>query len=186
MPVQDAKMRIAISGAHGTGKTSLWERLSGFLPDYESYEEPYYQLEGEGHAFTGAPSLRDFELQLERSIQNISSSGQNGLFDRCPADFLAYLLCHKHSAGFDLEPWMARVREAMATLDHVLYVPIERPDRISIPKSEGRELRRCVDGKLQDLLLENRMGFGCKVTEVTGPLEERVRTALEAFKSSSA
>lgn len=44
-------MKIAVSGAHWTGKTTLVEELSRTLPDHLSMNEPYYYLEEEGHVF---------------------------------------------------------------------------------------------------------------------------------------
>lgn len=43
-------MRIAVSGAHQTGKTTLIEELSRALPSYGVVDEPYHLLEEEGHA----------------------------------------------------------------------------------------------------------------------------------------
>jgi len=87
-------MRIAVSGAHRTGKTTLLEELSRALPNHVVVDEPYYLLEEEGHEFAEIPSLGDFELQLERSIQCVEDSEEDQLFDRCPADMLAYLIAH--------------------------------------------------------------------------------------------
>jgi adenylate kinase family enzyme len=41
-------MRIAITGAHGVGKTTLAEALLEHLPGYTLETEPYYQLEAAG------------------------------------------------------------------------------------------------------------------------------------------
>src|SRR5262245_14398118 len=88
-------MRIAVSGAHGGGKSTLVADLAAQLPTYEVLQEPYYALLEQGVAF---PDLRtpetseDFELQLERSIKMlVTHSGSDVLFDRCPADYFAYL-----------------------------------------------------------------------------------------------
>src|SRR6185369_13261844 len=60
-------MKIAVSGAHRTGKTTLVEELCRALPAYIAVDEPYHLLEEEGHEFAEMPSLEDFELLLERS-----------------------------------------------------------------------------------------------------------------------
>lgn len=60
-------MRIAISGSHRVGKTSLAEALAVALPGHELLPEPYHALEDEGHEFGEMPSLDDFTLQLERA-----------------------------------------------------------------------------------------------------------------------
>ena len=97
------------------------------------------------------------------------------IFDRCPADFLAYLSSHRHASRFDPESWVSDIRSAMARLDLVVFTPVETPDRIRIPASENLPLRRRTDEALRDLLLEDRIGFGGPVLEVTGDPPERVK-----------
>lgn len=176
-------MRIAISGTHRVGKSTLVEALSDELPEYSIFEEPYDQLVEEGHDFAEMPSVEDFELQLERSIACLEESDPNVLFDRCPADFLGYLLTHSEAEMFDLKRWLPRVRKAMATLDLVVFVPIEDRDRIVLSPSEDAELRMMVDEKLRDILLENPFGFGAGVLEVAGAPRERVQQVMAYLRS---
>jgi predicted ATPase len=171
-------MRIAVSGAHRTGKTTLIEELSRALPEYAVVDEPYHLLEEEGHEFAEMPSLDDFELLLERSIQCVEDSEEDQLFDRCPADMLAYLIAHKDSDGLDAGDWLPRLESAMRRLDLIVFVPIEHPDRIVVSDPEDRALRRRVDEDLRDILVEDRWGFGLEGIEVTGTLRERARQVL--------
>lgn len=171
-------MRIAIAGAHRTGKSTLIEELSRALPTYVVVEEPYYLLEEEGHEFLEMPSLEDFELQLERSIALMNDGEENQLFDRCPADFLAYLISHPDSHGFDPRGWLPRVRRAMQRLDLIVFVPVEVPDRFSPSEVEESELRRRVDEALREIVLEDRWGFGVEALEVAGTARERGRQVL--------
>ncbi|PYQ57721.1 MAG: hypothetical protein DMF53_21920 [Acidobacteria bacterium] len=171
-------MRIAVSGAHRTGKTTLIEELSRALPNYVVVDEPYYLLAEEGHEFAEMPSLDDFELQLERSIQCVEDSGEDQLFDRCPADMLAYLIAHRDSNGLDVGVWLPRLESAMRRLDLIVFVPIEHPDHVVVSDPEDRELRRCVDEELRDIVVEDRWSFGLESIEVTGTLRERARQVL--------
>ena len=171
-------MRIAVSGAHRTGKTTLVDALADALPGYQRVDEPYHLLEEEGHDFAEVPSLEDFELQLELSIESVADSGEHQLFDRCPADMLAYLLTHEDSGGFDLDRWLPRARPAMKRLDLVIYVPVEEPDRVVLADSEDDDLRRRVDDALRGILLDDRWDFGVATLEVTGSTRERARQAL--------
>jgi predicted ATPase len=170
-------MRIAISGSHRTGKTTLIEELSRTLPSYGVVDEPFYLLEEEGYDFPAMPSIEDFELQLERSIECLADGGSNQLFDRCPADILAYLIAHPDSDGFDVEPWLPRVRSAMQRLDLIVFVPVEDPDRIRFLDDEDG-LRRRVDEEIRDIVLDDRWDFGVEAMEVTGTLRERARQVL--------
>ena len=76
-------MKIAVTGAHRTGKTSLVEKLIEALPEYSCKAEAYYELEDKGYFFSEIPSLEDYILQLEYSIEQLTASGDNIIFDRC-------------------------------------------------------------------------------------------------------
>lgn len=178
-------MRIAISGTHFSGKSTLVGDLSAALPTYVVVEEPYILLAEEGHEFAEMPSVEDFELQLERSIECLAENDPHVLFDRCPADLLAYLLTHPDAEAFDLEKWLPRIRAAMRKLDLVVFLPIEGRDRIALPSSEDAALRRQVDAELQEILLENSFGFDVDVIEVTGTRGERVRQVFEVLHTTA-
>src|SRR5262245_42280205 len=147
-------MRIAVSGAHCTGKTTLVAELLRNLPAYEAVDEPYRLLEEEGYVFAEMPSLEDFERQLERSIESMDTDAPNRIYDRCAADIVAYLTTHDDAEAFDLEDWLPRVRSALAELDLVVFVPIEHPDRMT--GADRVELRRRVDEELRDIVLDDR------------------------------
>jgi thymidylate kinase len=172
-------MRIAISGTHFSGKSTLVEALSEELPQYTTVEEPYYLLQEEGYEFAESPSLEDFEQQLERSIESLDESSPNVIFDRCPADILSYLLVHADVDAFNLERWLPRVQAAIGTLDLIVFLPIEEPDRIVLPFSQDAEYRRRVDEKLKEIILENAFNFEVEVLEVTGSLKMRVERVLD-------
>lgn len=170
-------MRIAITGSHRVGKTTLAEALAEALPGHDLIPEPYVLLEEEGHLFPGMPALDDFERQLERSLQCLEESGPDTVFDRCPLDILAYLVTHQEAAAFRMDDWLPRIQQAMATMDRIVYVPIESPDRVPVPRSEAR-LRRDVDQALQDMLLEDEVRAGVDVITVKGSAEDRFQAVL--------
>ncbi len=95
------------------------------------------------------------------------------LFDRSPADILAYLATHEDGDDFDAEEWLDRVRDAMETLDLVVFVPIEERDRIAVSADEGRRSRRAVHEKLEELLVEN-LAWDVDVLRVDGDVASRV------------
>jgi predicted ATPase len=171
-------MRIAISGTHFSGKSTLVEALSEALPQYTIVEEPYHLLQEEGYEFAELPSIEDFELQLERSIESMEESAANVIFDRCPADILGYLLSHADAEAFDLKEWLPRVQSAMRKLDLIVFLPLEEPDRIVLPLSQDAAYRLCVDEKLKEIILENSFDFDVDVLEVTGSPKMRVEQVL--------
>lgn len=170
-------MRIAISGSHLVGKTTLAEALAEALPSYEFVPEPYHLLEEDGHEFGEMPSIDDFERQLERACHCVEESGPNVVFDRCPLDIVGYLHTHEDAAEFDLEKWMPRIREHVAALDAIVFVPIEEPDRVAVPRSQAR-LRAAVDAVLRDIVLNDAYELEMDVIEVTGSLGTRLRQVM--------
>ena len=176
-------MRIAVSGAHRTGKSTLVEDLCRSLPGHAMVVEPYRALEEEGHLFAESPSLEDFELQLERSIRSLMEGTQNLIYDRCPVDFLAYLATHSDRHAFDPEPWAGRIRTAMESLDLVVLVPIEHPDRVHLSAVDRPKWRRRVDDELRALLLDNALDLGVDCLEVRGDAAGRVRQVLQHLRA---
>lgn len=158
--------------------------MADALPKYAIVDEPYVLLAEEGYELSEMPSVEDFELQLERAIECLDESESNVIFDRCPADLLAYLLTHADADAFALERWLPRIRAAMGKLDLVVFLPIERRDRIALPSSEDAALRRQVDAELRDILLEDAFDFDVDVIEVTGAREERVRCVKEYLRAT--
>jgi len=171
-------MRIAISGAHRTGKTTLAGVLGRELTGYVSVDEPYDSLAEEGYAFAAFPSVADFEAQLERSLASVLHCDPDCIFDRCPADLLAYLITHRDAGQFDLEAWLQRVHGAMTQVDLVVFVPVEHPDRIPVSEDDFGDLRDQINAELRDILLDDRWGFGVPAIEVTGTVDARAHQVL--------
>ena len=171
-------MRIAISGTHFSGKSSLVEALSETLPHYTTIDEPYHQLQDEGYEFAEVLSLEDFELQLERAIEDLNESPQNVIFDRCPIDILGYLLADADVEAFDLKTWLPRVLSAVRKLDLVVLLSIEEPERIVLPVSQDAVYRQRVDEILREIILEDPYGLDVDVLEAGGSVQMRAKQVL--------
>lgn len=173
-------MKIAVSGSHRTGKTTLVEALQGHLPKYNIIDEPYYLLEEEGYEFAKLPGLEDFEMQLKKSVECISENEEKDLiFDRCPLDFLAYLLTFPEPGRSGYSHGLSMVKSGMKSLDLLVFVPIEYPDRIRERELNYPVLRKQVDSMLRDLIFENEWNeSGTEILEVSGTTQERCRQVL--------
>ena len=175
-------MRIALSGSHAVGKSTLIAELHDKLPAYETVDEPYYELLDEGHLFADRPSAEDLLRQLERSIAQLTTSrAADVLYDRCPADFLAYLSALKEHDC--VREWITPATDALMTLDLIVFVPIEQPDRIADFAGAGR-LRRDVDTLMREMLLADSFGFGRPVIQVHGSPGTRAKLVLAALRAS--
>lgn len=177
-------MRIAVSGAHLTGKTTLAGQLSSQLKGYSLLEEPYYELLEQGHEFSELPGIEDFELQLDESINQIKSSGEKTIFDRCPLDFLSYIQAHKDSRFFEINDWKEKIDDAMDQLDLVVFVPVESPDIIDSSQSEYPELRDEVNSGIRNLIYDYELKSGFKAIEVSGNINNRLNRILGFINQS--
>jgi len=174
-------MRIAFSGTHRAGKTTLLEAVAGILPRHRTLAEPYHVLEEEGYEHADPPALEDYEAQLEQSLSSLEEAGRDVLFDRSPLDVIAYALSHEDADAFELSDWMERVRDAVQTLDLVVFVPLEEPDRIPLPGHEDKRLRRRVHKMLERIWLDDSYGLEPEVLMVEGDPARRLEQVRRAL-----
>lgn len=173
-------MRVAFAGTHRTGKTTLLDAVSTELHGYALVDEPYRVLEDEGYEFSDPPTTEDFERQLRQSLTAIAASGHRTLFDRCPLDLVAYL--QELDDELVLDDWLDDVRAGMESLDLIVLLSIETPDRIPVESHEDSWLRQRVDERLRALVLDDPYGFGIATVEVAGDMDARVRQVMHAMR----
>lgn len=173
-------MRIAVTGTHGSGKTTLIEDFVAANQRYEHMPEPYWLLVQQGIVFANGPTVADLEEQLRQSCALILAATEpDVIFDRCPLDFIAYLEVVGAAEGFEWAPdgtLLSRIEKALATLDLVVFVPLVRPGEIKVA-IEYPKLRARVDARLKSMLRDDDLGLleqGPRVVEVIGTREERV------------
>ncbi|MNK18880.1 hypothetical protein D3C87_370950 [compost metagenome] len=165
-------MKIAITGSHGVGKTTLAEKILESLPGYLFIPEPYVQLEEKGYSFYETPHPEDFSVQLHHSVEQIDIDEPDVIFDRCPLDLLAYL--YETGGTKASQNFYTKVREAMTEIDLLVFVPVENPDVIITNEPEFPELRAKVD----DLLHEWIDDFDIETIRVSGTLRQREEQLL--------
>lgn len=165
-------MKIAFTGAHGVGKTTLAEKILESLPGYLFVPEPYIQLEEKGYTFPHPLQAEDFSNQLTYSIKQLDIDETDVIFDRCPLDLLAYL--YETGDTKATQRFYTQVREAMNEIDLLVFVPVESPDVISGSEYEFPELRTKVD----DLLHEWLEDFDIETIRVSGTINQREEQLL--------
>jgi hypothetical protein len=183
-------MRVAISGTHGVGKSTLIEVFAHRHGNYVVEPEAYEALETlHGDVFAAEPSAEDFYRQLEYHVERLRaySAGDRVVFERSPADYVAYLVAledlKRESADAGLtDRALATAREAMSRLDLIVYVP----DNGGGPKGEDRELGRAVDLRLEEILLNGEfrlvLGDAPRVVEAVGSTAQRLRILEAALR----
>ena len=127
-------MRIAISGSHSLGKSTVVHDWVARHPDYLREEEPYRAL---GLYGPYEILFREASTKLHNGIQmfyNISRLHRFGLstdrviFDRAPVDYLAYSQYTADQGTTDIDPafvssMVAPIRESLDHLDILAFVP---------------------------------------------------------------
>lgn len=179
-------MRIAISGTHCSGKSTLVEAFLSEHPDYSHEPEPYTVLvEDYGDEFSSEPTAEEFLRQLEFNAERLCdySPGDRVIFERCPADFLAYILAlqdlnREGGRSNVLETARAFAVRAFGQLDLIVYLPADDID-IDVPEEEDPELRLAMDRQLASILLEDQLGLFTsrhpQIFELTGSITDRLR-----------
>jgi len=180
-------MRIAVSGTHCCGKSTLIDKFLLAHPDYAHEPEPYYVLqEDHGEVFAAEPSADDFYRQLEFNASRLRcyQVGEKVIYERSPADFLAYLLV-LNGLGWDrsasqlIERSLELVREACQFLDLIVFLPINQRDGHGMSDYEDPDLRREVNDQLKGLLIGDDFNLFALnqpvILEVEGTAEKRLR-----------
>ncbi len=181
-------MRIAVTGTHGTGKSTFIDDITAAHPRFESVAEPYWLLAQQGLPSADGASVPDLERQLAESCRLIAGhAGGDVIFDRCPLDFIAYLEVVSTGEGYEWLPGgreLAAIGKALARLDAVIFVPLVTPDEIAL-SIELPRLRSLVDRRLKTMLREDDLVLlhdGPRIVEVCGSRQRRVATAAGALR----
>jgi hypothetical protein len=170
-----------VSGAHGTGKTTLVEGLCARLTDHVAIDEPYVLLDEEGHEFEYPPSIDDYRAQLRRSLLALRSPATSVVFDHTPLDFLAYLAAH--GLAIEAEADTAALRAVLERLDLLVIALITAEGEALLPRAEMLPLRRGVNDALLELVYDDPLRICDRVPmiELTGRLDERLEAVLAAL-----
>lgn len=180
-------MRVAISGTHCCGKSTLIEAFLLGHQDYLHEPEPYEALQDlYGEAFAAEPSADDFYRQLEYHLERLHQYrlGDRVIFERSPVDYPAYLLAlgdlDRDTADARLaKRSIAMARDGIAQIDVIVYLPAEGWGG-GVPESEDPELRRAVDTRLEAILLEDDFSMFAAnrplIVEAIGTTAQRLRT----------
>lgn len=185
-------MRIAVSGTHFMGKSTLIEDFVEKHPAYKCEIEPYYKLQDEKMMeLSLEPSLDSLTEQLDYSIGQINklSNERNVIFDRCPVDFIAYAMCVIDQDSIDINDSevserFSEVKEALNNLDLIVFLPITKENSIEYTE-ENPGFRKAADKCFKKIYRDDicdifpRYGHP-RIIEISGDRITRLRT-LESY-----
>lgn len=188
-------MRIAVSGTHCSGKSTLIDEFLLANPNYVHEPEPYTSLvEDYGEEFSSEPCVDDFYRQLEFNVDRIRlhSSGKRVIYERSPVDFLAYILALKDLKRDEVDSGLFKtalglVVGASRNLDLIVFLPVDAADGIDVPDSEDPKLRKAVDSRLVAIFDDDEFGVfgsgGTAFVEARGSTAQRLRMVEHAMGS---
>lgn len=180
-------MRIAISGTHFMGKSTLIEDFIKKHPEYRSESEPYYKLQDENRSEQSLePSLETFLEQLDYSINQLNhcANEQSIIFDRCPVDFVAYALCGLDQESIDINEReiserFSDIKEALDNLDLIVFLPIDNESSIEYTE-DNPAYRQAVDRYFKQLYRDDIYDIfprydHPRIVEISGDRSVRVK-----------
>jgi hypothetical protein len=156
-------MRVAVSGSHSVGKSTL---IAGFLsrhPEYAHEPEAFEVLADDVELTeSGAPTPDGLLLLLNYTLAAVQSRAPQArvVFERSPVDYLAYAAAGARAWQPGEIQWFLRtqkpiVRASMRHLDLVAYLPLPTAGPVRRGGEDGA-FRRRVDACLRDALLDDR------------------------------
>ena len=199
-------MRIAVSGSHSLGKSTVvndWVALHG---DYICEEEPYRVLSLRGPyeiLFRDASTRLHNGIQLYYSIGRLnrySTPAEQVIFDRAPVDYIAYSQYTANQRSTDIDDdfvvsMVSAVRESLEHLDILAFVPQSDAWPVAIEDDGIRPVdhsyRDEVDVIFKHIYRDGRFDILPKknpplLVELVGPPDERVLQLAQAVEQLQA
>jgi hypothetical protein len=187
-------MRIAVSGSHSLGKSTVVNDWVSAYPAYFREEEPYRALSLNGPYQI---NFREESTKLQNGIQlyyNISrihryaESGSKVIFDRAPIDYIAYSQYTANHGKSDIdqefiESMIPAIKESLDHLDIIAFIPKSDEWPVEIEEDGIRPIdhsyRDEVDTIFKEIYRNNRydlMPINNRPTiiELHGPAEWRI------------
>jgi thymidylate synthase/nicotinamide riboside kinase len=182
-------IKIALNGAHGTGKTTLINTLETQCAERgvkveivreiprlicDSVADPAF-FRQENNTFAKQTLLLQGQLQAE--LGAISGSPDLILCDRAVLDHWIYTT-HFHRSALQqsgvLQAYTAMVVQHCQTYDAIFYVPVEFAPIDDGVREADAEFQRSIDRDIRGFLEANRLVF----TTVTGTVDARCASVL--------
>ena len=193
-------MRIAVSGSHSLGKSTVVNDWVASRNDYIREEEPYRVLGLQGPyeiLFREASTRLQNGIQLYYSISRVhryATSEQRVIFDRAPVDYLAYSQYTANQGLTDIDDAFVRsmlpaVKEALDHLDILAFVPQSEVWPVAMENDGIRPVDQSYRSEV-DALFKQIYREGCfeifplkngpLLIELVGPPEQRLLQLSEA------
>ena len=194
-------MRIAISGSHSLGKSTVVRDWAAAHPSFHREEEPYRALGLHGPyeiLFREASTRLHNGIQMYYNISRIhryASPSDHVIFDRAPIDYLAYSQYTANQRSTDIDDeyvasMIPAVRESLDHLDILAFVPKSEAWPVAMEDDGIRPVdhayRDEVDAIFKQIYREGRFNVMPEqqaplLIELVGPAEQRLEQLQSAI-----
>ncbi len=149
------------------GKSTLAEDFVENHPEFVLEVEPYHVLQEKfGIDFAEEPTQESFITQLEYSLErtNAYERKDNVIFDRCPIDYIVYLMYvakrNIGDASLDhLRDLLREVIKSIERLELIIFLPIVAQHKIMPRSDEDESFRMEVDHYFKQIYREDIYGL---------------------------
>jgi hypothetical protein len=157
-------VRIAVSGSHSTGKSTLIAAFVARRPEFVYEPEAYETLADDiDLTSSGGPDLDGLAALIRYTNAALLEARAHPraavIFERSPVDYLAYAAASRAAPGSErrrfVEAHIPGVREAIGVLDLIVLVPVSRDGPIQARDGEDDRFRRRVDERLRRFLIDD-------------------------------
>ena len=155
-------MRVAVSGSHSTGKSTLIAAFVSERPRYV-YEPEAYEVLADDIALMSSegPGPEGLAALLEYTVSALAESrlGASVIFERSPVDYLAYTAASRSIPASEradfIRAYVPMVRDSVRDLDLIVLLPVSSKGPIAARPGENARFRKRVDDRLRRALIDD-------------------------------
>jgi hypothetical protein len=155
-------MRVAVSGSHSTGKSTLIAAFLAQCPAYAHEPEAYEELADDIALLTSeGPDIEGLAALLTHTVSTVGRHGPGAavIFERSPVDYLAYAAATRSIARADrdefIRTYVPIVRAAVRSLDLIALLPAAGEGPVASRPGEDDRFRKRVDEELRRALIDD-------------------------------
>ena len=159
-------MRVAVSGSHGTGKSTLIAAFLSKRPEYAHEPEAYEVLADDIALLTSeGPDAEGLAALLEHTAATLARyrPGAAVIFERTPVDYLAYAAATRSIPRAVRDEFMRSyvpvVRDALRSLDLIAFLPVSSGGPVTSRPHEDERFRWRADEELRCALVDDDYGL---------------------------
>jgi len=172
-------MKIAISGLHSQGKTTLINALkqTDTFKGFSFRDSPTRALMGDHLINESGTQNTQVSIMFNHYLNHI---GKNIILDRCALDGLAYTEYFKDQFDYDVYGSMQLLGlYLLDQYDYIFYIKPELPLKEDGVRSTGKEFFESVKSNFENIILK----YDVPVITVSGTVEQRLQTILNTYNN---